>query len=156
MKIQMFCCIGPYKFGFGITPENAFENAVKAGLDRSKRDDCVMYAMPEGISSVDVTDFGGIQWNYPEGASAEMREAKPTKRYFDASEGQWTPTKVENKKPEGDEQSVFVKLEGYIVLTAKTPQEALDEANDICFDDLAELLYEAGDYDVVVKNKKAY
>ena len=154
MKIRMYCLVGPYKFGFGITPMNAFDNAVKAGLDRKLRDKCVMYMMPEGINSLEVNDFGGVQWTFPEGSPETMRELRPEQLYFDAEKEAWTPTKVENKPKEGTDQTVFIKIEGYVNIRA--PQgEAVDIVNDMSMDDLAFALYEDGDYDVTVKAKKS-
>ena len=63
MKVRVFCYRGPNYYGFGLTPEQAVDSAVKAGMSRKLMTKGTMHRLPEGVTDVEVNEMGTLCWN---------------------------------------------------------------------------------------------
>lgn len=66
MEIRVFCFRASGFYGFGLTPEQAVNQACKAGFNRKFISRGFMHRLPAGVTEASVDVYGMLVWNRSE------------------------------------------------------------------------------------------
>lgn len=83
MKINVHVFLGHGFFGFGLTPEQAIDSAVKEGMRKSHAAEGSVFRLPQGVTEANVDSMGYIIWKGPEEAATQLRYDKKTKSWVE-------------------------------------------------------------------------
>lgn len=101
--VEIFCARSQYHYGFGLTPDQAFEACKKAGADAKELKNgprnskgVVMDRLPGGTVKFGVDNMGYIHWRFAEGAG-DPGEGTCTKFVFDKKTNKWVEGEPEKR-----------------------------------------------------------
>ena len=137
-KIDIFCIRSTRGYyGFGLTPEAAVMQIIRAGLNRKYIEECKMIRLPPHIVSYFVDEMGGVNWSFTLGTEKQFVDAESTTLHMTV-DGDW----VEQEQPAVEKRKDLttfrfsVKLMGEVEVKASNEQEATDMLTDMTYEDM--------------------